>query len=507
MRPHRFSEPSCEKSGSAAGSGKVPRFQTGVRSLIALVACTGVLLWAGRQLWENQHPALAAARGLQSRVAASRVRAVHELVDFGIRDSGFAIPAAIAALSDNTVDVRVAAAEALGLLGAEAVKTGSAVDQVHDAVLALIESMKDQEAAVRGAATRSLGTIAGCAPIVVRDVPTAAVTLVEMLDDPDAEVRRAVFGTLGFVGPGSFVGPPAAVVAALESESPRDREAAIVSVARFTRRLPWLVPSLIRSMEKARPRARASYAQLLERIEPPNFSAEAVPWFIEALGSDDRAVRYLAATGLGKFKGAAAEAVPSLIKMLRERIDRDAQGRRSKPDAFPTGDPAVAAVRALAQIAPGTDQAGRAVAALAEAMQSVEPDCRIVAAEVLGLFGREGEAAIPALIAALREADAIDKPVRAYDRNESVTLLMGDWSARALGKIAPGTPSEDQVLAVLTEALRSESAGSPHAAIMMALPPFGPKARSTIPRLRVLEKDPDRQVRQIATSVRTMLEK
>jgi hypothetical protein len=41
---------------------------------------------------------------------------------------------------------------------------------------------------------------------------------------------------------------------------------------------------------------------------------------------------------------------------------------------------------------------------------------------------------------------------------------------------------------------------------MMALPPFGPKAKSTIPRLRVLEKDPDRQVREVASFVRKKLE-
>jgi hypothetical protein len=74
--------------------------------------------------------------------------------------------------------------------------------------------------------------------------------------------------------------------------------------------------------------------------------------------------------------------------------------------------------------------------------------------------------------------------------------------------IAPGTASEDHVLAVLKEALQLESSGwSLHRAIIMALPSFGPRARSTIPRLRIFEKDPDQQVRQIATSVRKILEK
>jgi hypothetical protein len=41
---------------------------------------------------------------------------------------------------------------------------------------------------------------------------------------------------------------------------------------------------------------------------------------------------------------------------------------------------------------------------------------------------------------------------------------------------------------------------------MMALLQFGPKAKGTVPRLRDLEKDPDRQVREVATFVREKIE-
>jgi hypothetical protein len=200
MRPHRTSEPRCEKSASASGCGKVPRFQAGVRSLIALVACSGFLLWAGRYLWETEHPAIAAARGLRSRTAAGRVQAVHQLFLLGDRDPGFAIPAVIAALRDEEVEVRVAAAEAVGSLGAVTTKKFGGIDQVRDAVLALLGSMKDQSPTVRCAATKSLGMIADFGPVVVADVRPAADPLVEMLDDPDAEVRRAVLRTLGAFG-------------------------------------------------------------------------------------------------------------------------------------------------------------------------------------------------------------------------------------------------------------------------------------------------------------------
>jgi HEAT repeat protein len=415
---------------------------------------------------------IAAARGLQSGTRAGRVKAVHDPIEVGKADPGVAISALIGVSGDDAVGVRVAVAEALGFFGTEAIRKGGNDGQIRSAISAVLGSLKDREPAVRIAAAKSLGTIAGCGPTIAIDLAPAVGTLVELLDDPDADVRRAVIWTLGFVGPGVLVDPPATVVAALESQSAQDQAAAVDSLANFTRGLPRLIPSLIRSMEKAWPEARGSYARLFTKIEPPKFTAAAVPYFIAALGSEDRAIRSAAATCLGKFKRAAVAAV--LINVLREASDPNGPPPGTEFETFPVGDPSLAAARALAQIAQGTHQTDQAVAALAEAVRSGRPECRVVAAEVLGLFGLDAEEAIPTLIAALRKAIAIETPVRQYDRNseESVAPLVGDWSARSLGKIAPGTPSEDHVFAILTEALQSESTGVAHTTIKEAILPF-----------------------------------
>ena len=60
-------EPHLGMSEPTAELKKVRRFQTGVRSLIVLVATCGTLMWAARALWENQHPAFDIARRLNAK--------------------------------------------------------------------------------------------------------------------------------------------------------------------------------------------------------------------------------------------------------------------------------------------------------------------------------------------------------------------------------------------------------------------------------------------------------
>ena len=61
-------------SESKAEPKKGRHLQTGVRTLIVLVATCGVTFWAARYLWESQHPAYGAARGLEARNVADRAR-------------------------------------------------------------------------------------------------------------------------------------------------------------------------------------------------------------------------------------------------------------------------------------------------------------------------------------------------------------------------------------------------------------------------------------------------
>ncbi len=68
------------------------RLQTGVRGLIVVVACAGVILWAARSLWENQNPAISAARGLEFGNPSERVEAAHALAATATTDPRRSIP-------------------------------------------------------------------------------------------------------------------------------------------------------------------------------------------------------------------------------------------------------------------------------------------------------------------------------------------------------------------------------------------------------------------------------
>src|SRR5262249_25720126 len=114
MSRDRPREPEAEASRAGARARNSRRLQTGVRGLIVVVACCGVITWAARTVWESQHPAIAAARGLGSPKPSDRARAARELMATGVNEPGLATLPLIAALGDPEAEVRAAAADALG---------------------------------------------------------------------------------------------------------------------------------------------------------------------------------------------------------------------------------------------------------------------------------------------------------------------------------------------------------------------------------------------------------
>jgi HEAT repeat protein len=509
MSEDRLLRLEAELSRSVRTCPRAWRFQTGMRAVIALVACCGVVSWAARYLWESQHLGIAVARGLQARAATERLKAIRDLESIClIEDSTIAIPALVPRLADSNAKVRAAAAEALGSIGGNVVKTGSGGNEARAAVAALLESLNDKEAAVRTAAANSLGMIVRCDVTRMIAPELVAPALIRRLDDRDAEVRGAAIGAFGFIGPVLLVDPPSALVSALEDESAKNRVEAVYSLARFTRGLPHVIPSLLRSIQRAQPNVRVSYVQLINQIQPPRFSAEAVPPFIIALGSDDREIRHLAASRLAAFNQDASEAVPVLIKMLREPTTLDRPSRRNDLDNAWFGEPSLAAADALGKIAPGTDRACQAVAALTEVVRSGSPVMRGVAADALRLIGAEAETALPTLITALRETIAGEKlePELVLDADRMHSQLAGYRIAQALTQIANNMTSPEEIVTVLTESISSKSGATRRGAVE-GLRELGPKARSAILRLRAFRKDSDQGVREAATFALERLEK
>jgi HEAT repeat protein len=174
------------------------RFQTGVITLVVLVAVCGILSWSARSLLENQHPVLDAARRLKAPTTAERVLAIHVLAQMGIGDNAIAITALIPVLSDSKGEVRQAACESLSPLVTDAIRAGSSALEVRAAITALIGSLKDPVPAVRAAALWALGAaISSKGPAELIDVDGLFAPLTEALGDEHTEVRIAALDALG----------------------------------------------------------------------------------------------------------------------------------------------------------------------------------------------------------------------------------------------------------------------------------------------------------------------
>ena len=102
-----------------------PRYQTGLRGLIALVACCALILWTARVVWQNRDPYLAEERALEARArqslrspnTTSRVTAIQALGRLSFSDNAMAVRSLTAMLADQDPQVRAAAAEAIGEFG------------------------------------------------------------------------------------------------------------------------------------------------------------------------------------------------------------------------------------------------------------------------------------------------------------------------------------------------------------------------------------------------------
>src|SRR5262249_46887859 len=215
--------------------------------------------------------------------------------------------------------VRAAAAEALGVLGGEAVMTGSSVEAAQVATTGLIRALKDREPAVRVAADFALERIAsakGAAGSV--DLKGIVAALASTLGDGDEQVRLIALDALGRCGPFGSADPPSELVAALEDRSARVRAAAVKALACFPCPLdPWL-PSLLRSLEHDEPEVRSACRFAFSRATPPAFSSAAIPALVAALGSGSRIVRLSAASALephARDPRVPATLIPALLAL------------------------------------------------------------------------------------------------------------------------------------------------------------------------------------------------
>jgi len=313
-----------------------------------------------------------------------------------------AVEPLIGALKDRYTDVRKAAAEALGKIGAPAVELLIAalkdkrMDRyVHEAaaealgksgdaraIEPLIAALKDEDTDVRRYATKSLGEIG---------IP-AVELLIAALKDEDRVVRRGAVKTLGELKDARAVEP---LIAVLKDKNKYVREAAAEALGNLMD--ARAVEPLIGALKDKDADVCRKAAETLDKIgwKPGQNEAGAAYW----IGKRD----WEECIRIGVL------AIEPLIAVLK---DRDWCVRK-------------AATEALGKIGDA-----RAIESLLAALKDEDENVRIKAAEALGNIG--DARAVEPLIAALKNQD------------------VREVATEALGKI--GTPAVEPLIAALKDA-------------------------------------------------------
>lgn len=354
-----------------------------------------------------------------------KMEPVHSHVQEALKETGQLVPALVETLTDPRRWVRVKAAHALGKTG-DAAAPGvpvlaqalndresevrlSAADALLklrkaaiSAVPALIQSLKDPNGAVRSCTALALGRLGHAAAPAVPG-------LVEALNDPERDVRCRAAYALGRLGRAALPAVPA-LAQALKDPEKRVRLRAAYALGRLREPTPRAVPALIEALTDPHERVRRNAAAALVRI-----GETAVPALIEALKHPEEWVRWQAAGLLGNLGEAAAPAVPALIKILRDRKEKEEVRAKAAEALGLIGEAAAPAVRALIEAMRYRDKTvsfaadalrliGKAaVPALLEVSRDSDCFLRANAAWAFGWIGKAAALGVPALLEGLKD--------------------------------------------------------------------------------------------------------
>ncbi len=388
-----------------------------------------------------------------------------------------AIPALLELLKHKDAGVRAVAATALGSMGPEAEsaikpllralqdgnwfvrrQSAAALPRIaprnREVALALARLLTDSTDNARRSAAEALERMGPGAEAAVR-------ALSEALQDSTA--GNAAATALGKIGPAARAAVPALIQAMKDADA---QYAVIVALGRIGPDAQAAIPALIKAIEDKGELVPPAAVESLARIGPA-----AIPPLTAVLREGQPAVRMRAAETLGRIGSAAKAALPALSEALQ---DANASVR-------------VEAAQALWRISRRTESL---LPVLLEALKSDRQAAEragnaLVAIWALGAMEAEAELAVPNLIAALGDEDAV------------VRMLV----ASVLGQIGPGARSA--VLA-LKRAL-ADAKADVRATAAFALGQIGPEARPAVPALVNLLADPDPIVRWASLTALRML--
>ena len=226
----------------------------------------------------------------------------------------------------------------------------------------------------------------------------------------------------------------------------------------------------------------AAFSKLLDDPEPSTRLAalqglssigsklgdEPPPALKKALDDPDAAIQATAIAAMARFSHGADSLLPAVVRNL---------GEKTAPELRAAADAALSTIRPSSVSAAG-------IAMLVPAIKNPDPEIRHQIIVLLSKTETNGQDAIPAFIAALKEPADTDRPVASVGPVIGNARLTGPAyvAAEALGKRAPHTKAAGQAVTALEEAFRS-GPRQRRASVATALGQFGPEAAPAFPAL------------------------
>jgi hypothetical protein len=249
--------------------------------------------WGWQRAW---YARIMESRYLQTRGPA-RGPALHNLGALGASAKG-CLPTVLAAAQDADPNVRTSAAYAIGLIGSDRDRSLSM----------LIGLLGDESGTVRGNAAWALWLFGRA---FRGDASAAVPALRESLHDESEWVRLQSAFALSWI-----TGDPAPAVAATDAALGSTTEGLAVASAVYLMDLAAVmdvVPALCAAAEHSEPRVRRAAVMGLRQAWPR--AAEAVPILVELLKDRQIDIHVEAANALAEIGPAAAQAVPALERL------------------------------------------------------------------------------------------------------------------------------------------------------------------------------------------------
>lgn len=287
-----------------------------------------------------------------------------------------AVPLLVRSLDDSVADVRVAAAQMLGGLGASA----------RDAVGQLTTLLNDPVTACRQAAVNALGAIGPEAAVATESLTKAVASdhrkvraaacrtlgairrpdgnvlnaLVGAMNDKDAAVRSQAARSLG----GLRVGQPEIVRAlaeALSDDSAEVRSRAVSAISAIPEAINESIASVVAAVADPVAEVRREVVAALGNVSRSRNAI--IQTLVHSLSDPDAETRSRAARSLSGFGQESRQAIPELARLIGDSV---ADVRRSAVETLDSiGVPSLESVSALEEATRDTDESVRAAATTA----------------------------------------------------------------------------------------------------------------------------------------------